>query len=317
MCREQNLTGRVSFDLTFQSICFSSLKFAQKKSKMRWKKTESFCSNCRCLLNVCFSVFNCFNYLLFGFIRVACVCVCLCLWSLGVTSSVQLAIGRHQNEWLRQRTWARQFVHMYAKGKEKLAQNEDAVAATDCLRRFQSINQSIFVKAELRECPSAWQDVLSQPLLLSECPRPSVIRIFQLTFRRGIFSRSPSDSIPNHPIPSHSIRSGSPRSGFYWWSTPNTIFAPMKQLHFVSFLMLAPLSVTRVETVASLRLPMWSTAGGLLRQKKSIRIQSNPYQSNGSESNHPPSSPKTPWLDNVNPILGILTLTITCVGWLG
>lgn len=86
-----------------------------------------------------------------------------------------------------------QAICSYAKAKEKLAQNEeDAVAgvATDWLRRFQSINQSIIVKAELRECPSAWQGVLlSQPLSLSlspvqlsECPRPSVIRIFQLTF---------------------------------------------------------------------------------------------------------------------------------------
>jgi len=45
------------------------------------------------------------------------VCACQCLCSLGVTSSVQLATGRHQNEWLRQRTWARQFVRMRKPGK--------------------------------------------------------------------------------------------------------------------------------------------------------------------------------------------------------
>jgi len=83
---------------------------------------------------------------------------------------------------------------------------------------------------------------LSASLAVRMSPSISHTHI-SINIQAGHFFSPIPQPIRSHTMPYHTIRSGSLRSGFYWWSTPNTIFAPMKQLHFVSFLMPAPLSM--------------------------------------------------------------------------
>lgn len=165
-----------------------------------------------------FSIFNCFNYLLFGY------CSCFCFGFGSVFGFVFgfgcFAVRRH---------WAPKDLgnelgrayNLYAGSNSWRKQSLQLRHLMLLPLLLQSINQSIIVKA----AANVPQHAPPLSLCLRSCP--SFIRMFQLTFKRCVFPLRDRQSDPA-PVPG-------PRSGTAFIDgTIRSIFAPLYNNYILS-----------------------------------------------------------------------------------
>lgn len=157
-----------------------------------------------------FSIFNCFNYLLFAY----CYCCC-CSFCFGFGF---FSLYMYIFFFCVPRDWAPKDLGNELGRAYNLYRQKQLAKQSQHLRRLmlllQSINQSIIVKAaaNVPSQPISPFAPLSFPnsVQLSLAVRPSFIRIFQLTFKRRVFPLCESG-----PQLSDGRQPG--RNGLYWW----------------------------------------------------------------------------------------------------